>query len=173
LFFVTKDPARPFTVATRTGSVRVTGTTFNVRTEPEAAAFEVTVLEGSVQVTPVELPGAPAPTHTALSAGEQFSAVGNEQKKLSLSANDLDDALAWRDGKIVFRDTPLADALARYARHHGRVIVVQPAVAKVPVGGIYSIDDLRGFLDGIELTLSVKVNQGMTGAYSVGPRTGI
>jgi len=46
-FSVHQDAARPFIVETPAGSVRVTGTRFNVRTEPDGA-FAVTVLEGSV-----------------------------------------------------------------------------------------------------------------------------
>src|SRR5688572_32627171 len=49
-FIVTKDESRPFIVQTPAGSVRVTGTTFNVRSDPARNTFEVTVVEGSVQV---------------------------------------------------------------------------------------------------------------------------
>jgi transmembrane sensor len=171
LFMVTKDPNRPFIIETPTGSVLVTGTTFNVRTEPAATAFEVTVIEGSVQVRPVELSGTLPSVPVALVAGEQFSVRGGAMARQTLSESDLEDALAWREGKIVFRDSPLSEAMARYARYHGRSINVHPAVAKEPIGGRYSIDDLRGFLHAVESTLpKVKVIQVLSGAYTVGPR---
>jgi transmembrane sensor len=90
----------------------------------------------------------------------------------TLSPSDLDDALAWREGLIIFRDTPLEEALARYARHHGVSIHAAPAVAREPVGGRFSIDDLKAFLDAIVSTLPVKVSTGSSGAVSVMPRAG-
>ncbi len=65
-FHVSKDAARPFFVETPAGSVRVTGTQFNVRTEADGQ-LEVTVLEGSVQVRPGE-----SPTPQSLHAGDQL-----------------------------------------------------------------------------------------------------
>ncbi|MFA5265307.1 MAG: FecR domain-containing protein, partial [Opitutaceae bacterium] len=50
-FEVSKDKSRPFIVETPSGSVRVTGTIFDVRTE-SASQLDVTVVEGSVQVRP-------------------------------------------------------------------------------------------------------------------------
>lgn len=168
LFTVTKDPTRPFIVETPTGLVRVTGTTFNVRTEPATGALEVTVIEGSVQVRPGELEGTPPSAPVSLVAGDRFSASGTQ----TLSESDLDDVLAWREGKIVFHGTPLSEALARYARHQGRSIRATPDVAKLPVGGFYSIDDLTGFLDAIESFLPVKATPDRNGAVSVGRRPG-
>src|SRR6185436_14038235 len=117
LFMVAKDSTRPFIVEPPTGSVRVTGTTFNVRSEPSVAAFEVTVIEGSVQVRPGEAAGPNSPGQVPLAAGDQFCARGGNAIKQTLSETDLDDTLAWQYGQVVFRNTPLEEALARYARY--------------------------------------------------------
>jgi transmembrane sensor len=170
LFVVAQDSTRPFFVETPTGSVRVTGTTFNVRTESSTAALEVTVVEGSVQVHPGDFGGANSYAPLFLSAGEQFTARGGVMSTHVLSPANLEDALAWREGYIVFRATPLVEALARYARHHGCSIQAHPEIAGELVGGRYSIDDLGGFLDGIEFTLPVKVNSGRNGGVMVVPR---
>jgi transmembrane sensor len=55
-FVVSKDKARPFIVDTPAGSVRVTGTIFNVLTET-ASQLDVTVVEGTVQVRPDDATG--------------------------------------------------------------------------------------------------------------------
>ena len=160
-FHVSKDPARPFFVETPTGSVRVTGTQFNVRTDP-LAGLEVTVLEGSVQVRP----GAGA-SPQALSAGDQLVSDRRHVAVQALSASALDDALAWRRGQIVFNGTPLREALARFARYHGRNLSVTESAAGLLVGGRYSLDDLNGFLAGIEEPLHVRVTRGLDGTVQV------
>ena len=73
-----------------------------------------------------------------------------------LSRDALEDALAWRQGIAVFVAEPLEVALARFARYHDRPIRVTPAAAKLPVSGRYGLDDLAGFLTGIEESLGVR-----------------
>ncbi len=165
-FTVTKDATRPFTVETPAGAVRVTGTRFNVRTDA-AMPFEVTVLEGSVSARPAGAHGGTAAPR-ALTAGDRLA--GGSVTRLSATA--LDHALAWRAGQIVFADTPLAEALARFARYHGRGITASPDTAGKRIGGRYSLDDLDGFFAAVEEVLDVKVTRHLNGTVLVGPRTG-
>ena len=70
-----------------------------------------------------------------------------------LTNEALEDALAWRRGQIVCSEgMPLRDVIARFARYHGRVITTTPAVdaANKNPATIYSLDDLDGFLAGIQ-----------------------
>jgi transmembrane sensor len=170
-FAVAKDPNRPFYVVTPAGSVRVTGTTFNVRTEPSTRTFEVTVIEGSVEVHSGDTSGTRAENPVLLGAGNQYS---NRRGKSTLSPSDLDDTLAWRKGIIVFYDVPLSEALPRFAQYHGCAINVAPEVAGEPLGGRYGIDDLKGFLADLELALPrVKVHDDkLSGAVTVSLRPG-
>lgn len=173
LFIVAKDAARPFTVETPVGSVRVTGTTFNIRTEPGTAAFEVTVVEGSVQVRPGEMAGTRVSAPLALGAGDRFTTGADGGSVRALTPGQLDDLLAWRQGVIIFDDVPLREAAARFAYHHGTSIQVAPAVAGEKVGGRHNLDDLRGFLEKLELILPVKVKSDLDGSnVFVGPRNG-
>ena len=168
-FAVHKDPSRPFIVETPAGSVRVTGTKFDVRSEG-AAALEVTVLEGSVQARP-ETAGGPPASPVLLTAGDQLSAGATGVKVRALSANALEDALAWRQGQIVFEGVPLREALGRFARYHGRGITATADVAELRVGGRYSLDDLDGFFAALEVVLPVHVTRNLSGTVQVGLRT--
>ncbi len=170
-FAVAKDPARPFIVETPAGSVRVTGTTFNVRTEPAGdMPLEVTVVEGSVQVRPAPL-GSDRPAEVVtLAAGDQLTATAAGVAKRALPPGALEDALAWRRGYIVFDDVPLRLAAARFARYHGRGIAVAETVAAEPVGGRYSLDDLSGFLDGVSKALGLDLTIDPSGAVFLGRR---
>jgi transmembrane sensor len=167
-FAVHKDPARPFIVETPAGSVRVTGTKFDVRSET-AGAFEVTVIEGSVQARPGGS-DLTQPAPLALTAGDQISSGPNGTERHQLSAADLDDALAWRHGQIVFKGTPLREVLARFARYHGRGITATPDAAELSVGARFSLDDLDGFFDGLEAALPVKVTRNLNGTVQVARR---
>lgn len=167
-FAVTKDPARPFIVETPAGAVRVTGTQFNVRAET-ASLFEVTVAEGSVQVRPGDVVGR-AETPVALTPGERLVATPQAVSVQTLTPAALDDILAWRHGQIVFAGTPLREALARFARYHGRGIAASPAAANLSLGGRYSLDDLDGFFSSIEEVLELRVTRNLSGTVQVSLR---
>jgi transmembrane sensor len=164
-FRVHKDPQRPFFVDTPVGSVRVTGTTFDVRAE--ATRFEVTVVEGSVQARPGDAARATPTKPVSLHAGQRLSADGENVHVDALPAAAVDDLTAWRQGQVVFDGTPLADALARFARYHGRSIAVADDAHALRISGRYSLDDLDGFLGGIEEPLNVHVTRDLGGNVRV------
>lgn len=164
LFTVAKDPARPFVVETPAGAVRVTGTVFNVRTAA-AERVEVTVLEGTVRVQP----GRAAEKMATLTADFQAVLRAENVETHTLHPGAAQDATAWRQGQAVFDDTPLADAIARFAAYHARTIAVDPAAADLRLGGRYSLDDLDGLLDAIQRFLPVQVMRGDGGAVRIMP----
>ena len=168
-FEVAKDPDRPFYVETSTGTVRVTGTKFNVRTNP-AGLLEVTVLEGSVAV---KGGGAAGAAHEFRLKPQARATVDGElalEQRLTPAATE--DTVAWRDGKVVFDDTPLAVAAERFATYHGRTITVAPEVAGLLLGGRYTLDDFDQFLGSLEKTLPVRALRGENGYVRIvtGPR---
>jgi transmembrane sensor len=165
-FVVSKDKARPFTVETPAGSVRVTGTIFNVLSEA-ASQLEVTVVEGSVQVRPGEAADSQAPSPYVLGAGDQLTDEGGAVSLRALSGAETDDALAWRKGQIVCVGMPLSEALARYAHYHGRQITVSAGAGRVPVGGVYGLGDLDEFLAYVKQGLNLRVEQGADGSVRV------
>lgn len=173
LFLVAKDHTRPFIVETPSGSVRVTGTTFNVRNDTAAAtSLEVTVVEGSVDVRPIDGPTSQSEAPYSLTAGHQLSAGAKGVNVRQLTPDAVTDALAWREGRVVCVDTPLHEVVARFARYHGRRIVVDPKVANEPVGGIHGLDDFDAFANALELALPVTVTRDMSGVVSIVPRPG-
>jgi transmembrane sensor len=167
-FSVTKDPSRPFVVETPSGAVRVTGTVFDVRADSEAK-LEVTVVEGSVQVRAGDSAQLQSPV--MLHPNEQLSSNGSAVQVATLSPAELNDALAWREGQIVFAGTPMQAALARFARYHGRGITIDPDVAQLPVGGRFNLDDLNGFFNALELAFPVQATRELNGVIHVSRRT--
>lgn len=161
LFTVAKDRSRPFVVETTAGSVRVTGTVFNVSSQT-ADSLAVVLLEGSVEATPLN------DSHVRkLAPGDALSVSGNRNVLRQLSAAELADAVAWREGKIVFHDTPLAEALERFARYHGRVIEVEPAAHDLALGGRFGLDDFDVFLKDLAVALPVTIRREQDGRIRV------
>jgi transmembrane sensor len=164
-FSVTKDRSRPFIVETPSGTVRVTGTTFDVQSDA-TAKFVVTVVEGSVQVRPGET-AKPTDTPVMLGAGDRLTLGAKGVTVQTLSATALSDALAWRNGQVVFIDVSLHDALAQFARYHGQPFIAAPEAAELKIGGRFSLDDADGFLKALPDILPVQVNRDPTGGVQV------
>lgn len=154
-FEVAKDPDRPFFVETSAGVVRVTGTHFNVRSE-SAEALEVTVLEGSVAVQA-------GGTDRALAANDQLDYHGIAPEVHALDPTAAAEVIAWREGRVICTSVPLRVVLGRYARYHDVQIEVDARVETLPVGGIFNLDDLDGFLRDVRATLPVHILREPTG----------
>lgn len=170
-FEVAKDKSRPFIIETPTGSVRVTGTVFNVRTD-KVSELDVTVVEGSVQVRPADTTGTGAITPVDLTANKHLSAIGGKVLVQTLTPDALEDALAWRQGMVVFKEgTTLNAALACFAQYHGRGIGSSPAAANLSVGGLYKLDDLKSFYDDIMQVHPVRINFEPSGTVRVSLRS--
>lgn len=161
-FAVTRDPARPFTVETPAGSVRVTGTEFDVRTEA-GALLEVTVAEGTVAVRSAAAAAEPV----ALRTGDRLTWDRSGLKVRPLAPGELPDALAWREGFVVFRGAPLREVMACFARYHGRDIAVAADTAELRLGGRFALDDLDGFFAAVEATIPVRVERSPEGHTAV------
>lgn len=159
-FMVAKDPARPFIVDTPAGTVRVTGTVFDVRDE-DREQLEVTVVEGSVQVSP-----SPGKSTFTLGRGDRFTSDHPGVQKIS--ASDIDNVLAWRDGAHFFDETSLKDAMHIFSRYSGRPVVVAPEVAALTIGGRYPLDNR--LLAGLEQALPVQISRDAAGVIHVDSR---
>jgi transmembrane sensor len=161
LFTVKSDAERPFHV--RAGALRITviGTRFSVRhttTGLDAGHTVVNVEEGRVRLARVSANGQILPaTHTDLIAGDRVSA--NAQGQLGPVAGTSTSAIAaWRDGRISFEQTPLADAIAEFDRYGRTGLVVRdPAVAALPVGGSYSLRQFHRFAETLPQVLPVRL----------------
>lgn len=130
-FFTVARTGLPFIVDAAMSEVRVLGTEFDVRLQPAGAV--VTLARGTVEVSG-------AAKAATLAPGEQVriddGSLGPVEK------TDLEAALAWREGRLVFYDRPLADVIAEIARYRsGRIIVASDRLASSIVSGSVPLDD--------------------------------
>lgn len=165
-FAVTKDLNRPFIVDTPLGSVRVTGTSFDVRTL-SADAIAVTVAEGSVEVRLGENEQQAATAPIQLSAHDQLSVIAGKSTVRSLSADLCAQEIAWRDGLVVVEAAPLSEVLQRFAHYHGLGISAAKDVAQFTLTGRFKIEDLDGFLLSLETIHPVRVLRDQSGTIRI------
>jgi transmembrane sensor len=145
-FEVAPDAARPFVVTAAQGSVTALGTSFDIALEGGGA--RVTVAEHKVAV-------ASRGEKTLVEEGRQCD-FGPATPTSAPVAVAVQDATAWRRGKLIFVDRPLGevvDILARY--HHGYVLVASAAARKLRVTGVFDAADPIGALRAIEASLDL------------------
>lgn len=152
-FQVAPDAHKPFTVDSGASQVRVVGTVFNLRSGPPQ--FVVKVLEGKVEVRP-DRRRADAPVlQLGAGAGVSVDAGSGRHTAVPAAADAVGD---WRNGQLVFAQTPLAEVAAELARYLGKPVRVEGAkLAALPVSGMAITDAPAGFLRALPMLLPVRV----------------
>ena len=168
-FVVSKDRSRPFIVTTPAGTVRVTGTIFDVRSET-SSELVVTVVEVSVLVRPGGGDGGQPPAVVSLAANDRLSWGPAGTSVQALSRTAVRNSLEWRRGFIVFDGTPVREAVARFARYNGCDIAVTDGAANLHLSARVNLDDLEGFLATLKDFLPVRAIRLANGAIRVSLR---
>ena len=103
-FEVTPDKSRPFIINTAEAAIRVVGTSFNVDSKGSSSTVEVYVSTGMVEVYKPESRN----NSVFLHPGE----IGTVTKNIinSKKTNNA-NAIAWKTGRMDFRDIPLSEAV--------------------------------------------------------------
>ncbi len=113
-FEVAKDAAKPFRVSVNDVVVEVLGTHFNVNGYRDEPFTSITLAEGTVKVSS----GA---DEKLLKPGEQ--ARVNGRGETSVTPANLEEALAWKDGKFLFTKAPVESIMRQVARWYDARIV--------------------------------------------------
>jgi transmembrane sensor len=111
-FDVAHVTGAPFVVRAGRTTARVLGTAFDVRHYANDAAVQVVVTSGKVEMAPRT--GHPTVLLTAGTMGRTTS----DSTATATAVNDA-DYTAWRDGRLVFRDAPVAEVLKTVGRWYG------------------------------------------------------
>jgi len=141
-FEVSKDAHKPFFVKTASQTIAVLGTHFNINSYADEAATKTTLLEGSVMVT-----GNNNQLMVKLKPGQQsVNTINNIEVKADA---DVDEAVAWKNGKFLFRDTDLHTIMRQLSRWYDVDVEYQGNVVQkhyrgrisrnVPVSEIFQI----------------------------------
>ncbi|HEX6858598.1 MAG TPA: FecR domain-containing protein [Caulobacteraceae bacterium] len=145
-FDVAKDPLRPFKVEARGQTVAATGAAFNI--DASAPNVCVTLIEGRLLVLHKDA------KPTELESGQQLIAAARPVVERA----NLTEATAWQQGKIIFDDEPLAEAVERVNRYSERKVVVDPSARAQHVSGVFNAGDVDAFVEAVTYYLPVKAS---------------
>lgn len=139
-FTVAHDPSRPFAV--RAGGLTVTavGTAFDIRTGRNET--DVALIEGHVRVA---ASGRDTPP-VLLQPDTRLRANGDGW---SVAPIDLTRHRAWALGRHVFLGETLAQAAGEMNQYAATKIIVDPALASLPVRGVFAFGDTARFAESI------------------------
>lgn len=160
LFEVAEDRHRPFIVTA--GGTRTTalGTKFQIQHISERVVVVLT--EGSVSVAPSdkEPDDYPGAWEERLVPGEQLSL--DEWRALPLKSSiDTFMATSWSRGRLVFRGTPLSEALEEVNRYSSRKLrLADPSLASLRVGGNFIAGDSELIVSAFAAALPLRLVDG-------------
>lgn len=147
-FDVAPDPGRPFRVRTPRLTTQVLGTSFNVRAYGELAP-EVSVSTGRVLVkAPQQGGGAGKQAAELLLTPNERATLDSAKQTLTktIVKSGLDYA-AWRDGTLVFDQTPMREVAQTLGRKYNVTVrIASPSVYNCQLFGKYREQPLENLL---------------------------
>lgn len=147
VFEVVPDRDRPFVVRGGGLSVRAVGTRFFVRVD--GAPEMIGVAEGRVEATIGADP-------TMIAAGEVARKGADD--RLALRRGDVEEATAWRDGRLIAFGKPLSTILAELNRYRrGRILLLDASLGARPFTGTLDLRDTDDALAVLSASLRLRV----------------
>jgi transmembrane sensor len=134
-FEVTPDKSKPFIIQADEASIKVVGTSFNVDTKGSSSSVEVYVATGIVEVYKPENKN----NSVFLHPGE----IGTVSRNIIHSKKSSNEnAIAWKTGRMDFRDIPLSEAVEMLNKmYRVNIICNEPGLVNTKVGGRYQYPD--------------------------------
>jgi transmembrane sensor len=160
-FDVSKHPTWPFLVSAGGQEIRALGTSFIVRQDNDQD-LSIMLVDGRISVTPVTGIGeAPPQAPQVLVPGQRL--VIAQHRAPAVDRPELSRVTAWERGQVEFDATPLEDAtteMNRYTTTH--VIVSDPEVAKLRIGGVFRAGDSDEFVKVVTSALGLQAERNGT-----------
>jgi len=159
LFEVAHDPGRPFQVVADAARVTAVGTRFDV--DRLAKAVQVTLFEGAVEVA-----GRRTPRPLRLHPNETVRVEAGIVRAVAPATPG--EALAWTEGRLIFKNTPLQDALLEVNRYAGRPVrLADKDLAQAPVSGVFVAGDTRAFAQAAAALFDLAAEPDRAGGYTL------
>jgi len=150
-FKVQHNKDRPFSVLAGTDRIRDIGTVFNVLKDGDR--LTVTVAEGEISVI------SGTRREQRVRADFQYS-VDHASDSAEMQPVRPEDAMAWQQGRLVYRDAALAAIVRDMNRYSDQPIHIEdPAVGELRFSGALRIDRADAMLNTLEKFLPIDVKE--------------
>lgn len=148
--FTVQPSAIPFVVEAQDGEARVLGTRFDM-VMTDSGNVTVTLASGSVEVGLTD-----RQDEVRLQPGEsvQYDATGLG----NVTSVDLQESLAWHEGRLIFTNSRLADVLGRIERYrHGRIVLVGSTLGERRISGNISLQNTDAALAAVQASVGFRI----------------
>lgn len=140
-FEIAHDPEHPFVVFAGDRRISVLGTRFSVRRD--RAEVTVVVVDGRVRIESAQDTSSPSST---LTKNEVLTEAGGNVLVANRDAAQIEAELSWRQGKLVFDNTSIADAAREFNRYNVKQLVINDAAAgSIKIGGRFDVNNVEAF----------------------------
>lgn len=148
-FEVAQQANQPFHVKVNDMQVNVLGTSFNIMAYQDEQTIKTTLVEGAVQVKH----GNDA---SILKPGHQAS-LSDRNDHFEISPADMEQTLAWKEGKFRFRNTNIRHIMRQLSRWYDIEVKYQGDVSDIDLTGVISRREEAGkLLAALEATQRVQ-----------------
>lgn len=152
-FEVKPDTNNPFEITAGNSTVRVLGTSFNLSAYPAENYIEVVLKEGKVEFSRDS-------TTVSLKPSERLV---YRDGRVTKNTADPEKYNSWKDGKLIFREDPMAEVARRIERWYNvRVKLADPELEKYSFRGTFEDDKLEDVMMMLAMTspISYKITPG-------------
>lgn len=140
-FEVKKDKHAPFVVKAEGIEVEALGTQFNVMAYAACGRVEVSLEEGSVKVTKA------GSTLNEILKPDQRLVHDSKKNTAAVFSGDTYYFTSWKDGYLVFRNTPLSEVAQRLGHWYNTEIILEDkALEKIPFRATFKNEPLERVL---------------------------
>jgi transmembrane sensor len=134
--------------------ITVVGTQFSVRRDDDKVT--VAVVTGRVRVEDT-MPGASSASIT-VTAGDVAIGLGSSTMVVSKPVATVEEKLTWRDGRLVFDGTSLAEVADDFNRYNRQQLLISdPAVAAIRISGTFKASNVEAFVRLLKEAYGLKV----------------
>ncbi len=152
-FSVAENKEKPFFVNMNDAfKIKVTGTEFNAEADPSSSVYSTTLVEGSVQLVSAADPAKPLLT---LRPGEQ-SLWDIHANTVKVQEANIAMVTAWKDGKIIFKNTPIAEIAATLEKRYNARFIISPRLNDYSFTGTFTNQQLIQILEHFRISSGIK-----------------
>ncbi len=150
-FDVQRDESRPFVINVNGITVKVLGTSFNIKGYPGDDRIQVAVASGQVEVFDITSKNSVNLVKNELA---DYSYTSGNFSKNEISDSEL--VFGWKDQKLVFRDQDLKSITEELSRWYGVEVRMEVMEPSKRITGVYQNASLWEVMEGLSHNYQIK-----------------